>query len=101
MVQPSGAIVVGDGRLAAGDAGFTRLLDAHRHAGRNLAELTGNVLEDEEILGTVQWPFGASIGIGGTIEYPSTSTAWWSQLHCTSVSSRRRTTASASARRVS
>jgi hypothetical protein len=56
MVQPSGAIVVGDGRLAAGDVGFTRLLDAHRHAGRNLAELTGNVLEDEEILGTVQWP---------------------------------------------
>jgi leucyl aminopeptidase (aminopeptidase T) len=73
-------LVVEDGRLAAGDARLTRLLDAHGPAGRNLAELgvgtndcaelTGNVLEDEKILGTVHVAFGASVGIGGTVEVP-------------------------------
>jgi leucyl aminopeptidase (aminopeptidase T) len=31
------------------------------------AQLTGNVLEDEKILGTVHIAFGASAGIGGTV----------------------------------
>ena len=49
-------------------------------SGRNLAELgvgtndrarlTGNVLEDEKILGTVHVAFGASAGIGGTVSVP-------------------------------
>lgn len=35
-----------------------------------MAELTGNVLEDEKILGTVHVAFGASAAIGGTIQVP-------------------------------
>ena len=52
----------------------------HGEPGRNLAELgvgtndratlTGNVLEDEKILGTVHVAFGASAGIGGTVSVP-------------------------------
>ncbi len=34
------------------------------------ATLTGNVLEDEKILGTVHVAFGASAGIGGTVSVP-------------------------------
>jgi leucyl aminopeptidase (aminopeptidase T) len=34
------------------------------------ARLTGNVLEDEKILGTVHIAFGASAGIGGTVSVP-------------------------------
>ena len=34
------------------------------------ARLTGNVLEDEKILGTVHVAFGASAGIGGTVSVP-------------------------------
>ncbi len=34
------------------------------------AELTGNVLEDEKILGTAHVAFGASAAIGGTIQVP-------------------------------
>jgi leucyl aminopeptidase (aminopeptidase T) len=55
-------------------------LSAHGDAGTNLAELgvgtnekaglTGNVLEDEKILGTVHVAFGASAGIGGTVAVP-------------------------------
>ena len=60
-----------------------RLLAALRAAGDdgpNLAELgigtneratlTGNILEDEKILGTVHVAFGASAGIGGTVSVP-------------------------------
>lgn len=74
------ALEVEDGRLAAGDERFLALLDPHGQAGRNLAELgvgtndravlTGNVLEDEKILGTVHVAFGASAGIGGTVSVP-------------------------------
>jgi leucyl aminopeptidase (aminopeptidase T) len=56
------------------------LLQAHGRDGTNLAELgvgtndratlTGNVLEDEKILGTVHIAFGASAGIGGTVSVP-------------------------------
>jgi leucyl aminopeptidase (aminopeptidase T) len=34
------------------------------------ARLTGNILEDEKILGTVHVAFGASAGIGGTVSVP-------------------------------
>ena len=34
------------------------------------AGLTGNILEDEKILGTVHVAFGASIAIGGTVSVP-------------------------------
>jgi leucyl aminopeptidase (aminopeptidase T) len=56
------------------------ILQAHGDAGTNLAELgvgtndratlTGNVLEDEKILGTIHVAFGASIAIGGTVSVP-------------------------------
>jgi leucyl aminopeptidase (aminopeptidase T) len=77
-------LIVRDGRLAeaTGPEG-ERLLDrlrAHGDAALNLAELgvgtndratlTGNVLEDEKILGTVHVAFGASAGIGGTVAVP-------------------------------
>jgi leucyl aminopeptidase (aminopeptidase T) len=56
------------------------LLSAHGAAGRNLAELgvgtndrarlTGNILEDEKILGTVHVAFGASAAMGGNVSVP-------------------------------
>ena len=56
------------------------MLLAHGELGTNLAELgigtsdraklTGNVLEDEKILGTVHVAFGASAAIGGTVSVP-------------------------------
>jgi leucyl aminopeptidase (aminopeptidase T) len=72
------------GRLVAADGGpgprFLELLQAAGELGTNLAELgigtndqarlTGNVLEDEKILGTVHVAFGASAGIGGTVSVP-------------------------------
>jgi leucyl aminopeptidase (aminopeptidase T) len=59
---------------------FLETLHAGGELGTNLAELgigtneratlTGNVLEDEKILGTVHVAFGASAGIGGTVSVP-------------------------------
>ena len=56
------------------------ILREHGENGTNLAELgvgtndratlTGNVLEDEKILGTVHIAFGASIAMGGTVSVP-------------------------------
>ena len=56
------------------------LLTAHGEDGTNVAELgigtndeailTGNILEDEKILGTAHVAFGASAAIGGTIQVP-------------------------------
>ena len=79
-------LTVRDGRLAAatgsGDDAqqYLAMLDAHGPLGRNLAELgvgtndratlTGNILEDEKILGTAHIAFGASAGIGGTVTVP-------------------------------
>jgi leucyl aminopeptidase (aminopeptidase T) len=77
-------LIVEGGRLVAAHGGlgpeFIERLDAHGEAGRNLAELgigtndraqlTGLVLEDEKILGTVHVAFGASAGIGGTVSVP-------------------------------
>jgi len=77
-------LTVRDGRLVSAEGGlgpeFIRLLEAHGGMGTNLAELgvgtndrailTGSVLEDEKILGTVHVAFGASAGIGGTVSVP-------------------------------
>ena len=71
---------ISDGRLVDCDERFLDLLDKHGAAGRNLAELgigtnenarlTGNVLEDEKMLGSAHIAFGASAGIGGTVAVP-------------------------------
>jgi aminopeptidase len=73
-----------DGRLVGADGGlgprFMALLEGAGERGTNLAELgigtndraalTGKVLEDEKILGTVHVAFGASAGIGGNVSVP-------------------------------
>jgi len=78
------ALTVRNGRLVSAEGGlgptYIQLLEAHGAPGTNLAELgvgtndrarlTGNVLEDEKILGTVHVAFGASAGIGGTVSVP-------------------------------
>ena len=75
---------VADGRLVDAQGGlgprFLELLEAAGERGTNLAELgvgtndraklTGNVLEDEKILGTVHVAFGASAGFGGLVAVP-------------------------------
>jgi leucyl aminopeptidase (aminopeptidase T) len=65
---------------AGGEASGRGRKPAGRGSGRNLAELgvgtneratlTGNILEDEKMLGTVHVAFGASAGIGGTVSVP-------------------------------
>jgi leucyl aminopeptidase (aminopeptidase T) len=73
-----------EGQLVAAHSGagpeLLHQLRAHGTLGTNLAELgvgtndaatlTGNVLEDEKILGTVHIAFGGSAGIGGTVSVP-------------------------------
>ncbi|HEU4658493.1 MAG TPA: aminopeptidase [Capillimicrobium sp.] len=77
-------LVVSDGRLVAGEGPeggeLLERLQAAGEQGTNLAELgvgtnerarlTGNILEDEKMLGTVHVAFGASAGIGGTVSVP-------------------------------
>jgi leucyl aminopeptidase (aminopeptidase T) len=77
-------LTIEGGRLtgATGPEGerLLAMLREHGDAGTNLAELgvgtndrarlTGNILEDEKILGTVHVAFGASIAIGGTVAVP-------------------------------
>jgi leucyl aminopeptidase (aminopeptidase T) len=84
LVDEPVTITVSDGRLAdaTGEAGarLVEMLTAHGETGRNLAELgvgtndratlTGNVLEDEKLLGTIHVAFGASAAIGGTVAVP-------------------------------
>jgi leucyl aminopeptidase (aminopeptidase T) len=77
-------LTIEDGRLTdatepEGRQLMDRLTDAGE-LGTNLAELgigtnekagvTGNILEDEKILGTVHVAFGASAGIGGNVTVP-------------------------------
>jgi len=84
LTLPPVALTIADGQLsrADGDAG-ERLLQAltpHGPLAMNLAELgvgtndramlTGNVLEDEKLLGSVHLAFGASAAIGGTVAVP-------------------------------
>jgi leucyl aminopeptidase (aminopeptidase T) len=73
-----------EGRLVSAEGGlgpeYLRRLSVHGERGTNLAELgvgtndqarlTGNVLEDEKILGTIHVAFGASAAIGGTVSVP-------------------------------
>jgi aminopeptidase len=77
-------LTVRDGLLAGaegdGAADYLAQLDAHGPLGRNLAELgvgtndratlTGNIVEDEKVLGTAHVAFGASAAIGGTVTVP-------------------------------
>jgi leucyl aminopeptidase (aminopeptidase T) len=68
-------LVDADGRLGRR---LFDLLRAHGRKGRNLAELgigtndratlSGNVLEDCKLLGSVHVGFGASAAIGGTVQ---------------------------------
>ncbi|HZO05074.1 MAG TPA: aminopeptidase [Solirubrobacterales bacterium] len=61
-------------------AALMELLTAHGPEATNVAELgigtneeailTGNILEDEKILGTAHVAFGASAAIGGTVQVP-------------------------------
>ena len=72
-----GRLIAAEGRRGPE---FLALLRAAGELGTNLAELgigtndraqlTGSVLEDEKILGTVHVAFGASAGIGGTVSVP-------------------------------
>jgi leucyl aminopeptidase (aminopeptidase T) len=85
LVEEPARLTVDGGRLtaAADPAGERFLAHLREHGGEdgtNLAELgvgtndratlTGNVLEDEKILGTVHVAFGASAAIGGTVSVP-------------------------------
>lgn len=84
LLDEPATLTIADGRLldARGAAGprFLELLTGAGELGTNLAELgigtndraqlTGSVLEDEKILGTVHVAFGASAGIGGTVAVP-------------------------------
>ncbi|MCA1683221.1 MAG: aminopeptidase [Actinobacteria bacterium] len=73
-----GSLAEDDGSPAAAD--FLAQLDAHGPLGRHVAELgvgtndramlSGNILEDEKILGTAHIAFGASAAIGGTVSVP-------------------------------
>jgi leucyl aminopeptidase (aminopeptidase T) len=78
-------ITVKDGKaidVAGGDAGdrFASQLDHVGPAARNVAELgvgtndravlTGKILEDEKILGTVHVAFGNNASMGGTVDVP-------------------------------
>jgi aminopeptidase len=77
-------LVVERGHLTSARGGqgmaFMELLTEHGEDGTNIAELgvgtnekailTGEILEDEKIAGTIHVAFGASAGIGGTIQVP-------------------------------
>jgi leucyl aminopeptidase (aminopeptidase T) len=77
-------LVVEGGHLTSARGGqgmaLMELLTEHGEDGTNIAELgigtnekaklTGETLEDEKILGTCHVAFGASAGIGGTVQVP-------------------------------
>jgi leucyl aminopeptidase (aminopeptidase T) len=78
------SLTIRDGHLTettgSDGAALMGMLGAHGEDGTNVAELgigtneeallTGNVLEDEKILGTCHVAFGASAAIGGTVQVP-------------------------------
>jgi leucyl aminopeptidase (aminopeptidase T) len=84
MVEAPVSLTIRDGHLTeatnAEGVRLLELLNAHGPDGTNVAELgigtneaatlTGNVLEDEKILGTAHIAFGASAAIGGTVQVP-------------------------------
>jgi leucyl aminopeptidase (aminopeptidase T) len=77
-------LTIEEGHLTAATgaegAKLLELLTEHGPAGTNVAELgigtneeatlTGNILEDEKILGTAHVALGASAAIGGTVQVP-------------------------------
>jgi leucyl aminopeptidase (aminopeptidase T) len=84
LVESPVRLTVEEGHLigATGNEGarLLELLTPHGPDGTNVAELgigtneeailTGNILEDEKIFGTAHVAFGASAGIGGTVQVP-------------------------------
>lgn len=84
LLETPVSLTVREGHLVeatGGDGGrLMELLTAHGVEGTNVAELgigtneeailTGNILEDEKILGTCHVAFGASAAIGGTVQVP-------------------------------
>ncbi len=84
LVDDPVELVVEGGHLTSARGGrgmaFMELLTEHGDDGTNIAELgvgtnekaklTGEVLEDEKILGSCHVAFGASAGIGGTVQVP-------------------------------
>jgi leucyl aminopeptidase (aminopeptidase T) len=84
LVESPVQLTIEGGHLvgATGDEGaqLMELLTPHGPGGTNVAELgigtneeailTGNILEDEKIFGTAHVAFGASAGIGGTVQVP-------------------------------
>jgi leucyl aminopeptidase (aminopeptidase T) len=84
LVESPVQLTIEEGHLigATGNEGaqLMELLTPHGPDGTNIAELgigtneeailTGNILEDEKIFGTAHVAFGASAGIGGTVQVP-------------------------------
>jgi len=84
LVDEPVVLVIEGGHLTSARGGqgmaFMELLTEHGDDGTNIAELgvgtnekaklTGEILEDEKILGTCHIAFGASAGIGGTVQVP-------------------------------
>ena len=84
LVEEPVELVVEGGHLTSARGGqgmaFMELLTEHGEDGTNIAELgigtnerailTGEILEDEKIAGTCHIAFGASAGIGGTVQVP-------------------------------
>jgi leucyl aminopeptidase (aminopeptidase T) len=84
LVDDPVELVVEGGHLTSARGGqgmaFMELLTEHGDDATTIAELgvgtnekailTGEVLEDEKILGTIHVAFGASAGIGGTVQVP-------------------------------
>jgi leucyl aminopeptidase (aminopeptidase T) len=84
LVEEPVRLTIEEGHLigATGNQGaeLMSLLTPHGPDGTNVAELgigtneeailTGNILEDEKIYGTAHVAFGASAGIGGTVQVP-------------------------------
>jgi leucyl aminopeptidase (aminopeptidase T) len=84
LVDDPVELVIEGGHLTSARGGqgmaFMELLTEHGEDGTAIAELgvgtneraklTGEILEDEKILGTCHIAFGASAGIGGTVQVP-------------------------------
>lgn len=84
LVEQPVELVVEGGHLTSARGGqgmaFMELLTVHGEDGTSIAELgigtnerailTGEILEDEKIAGTCHVAFGASAGIGGTVQVP-------------------------------
>jgi leucyl aminopeptidase (aminopeptidase T) len=84
LVDEPVQLVIEGGHLTSARGGlgmtFMELLTAHGEDGTNVAELgigtnekailTGEILEDEKILGTCHVAFGASAAIGGKVQVP-------------------------------